>query len=755
MRKIIWTCWFQGRRAAPDLVQRCIASWEHKNPDWEVRCLDAENVACFTSIRDHVDLQRQTITAASLSDLVRLLLLHEYGGVWADATVFCNRPLYEWLSEAMATGFFAFANPGPDRLLASWFLAAAPGNALLSRWAARALRYWRGRSASDDYFWVHHEFGQLCSIDAEARAVWNAVPKISADGPHSVQRVGMGAPSAEALTTIDWSTPVFKLTYRLDDESYRPGALAHDMLQATPLPAPAPAPEQHCRSPAVSCIASLKVGTENLGDHIQIIAAQKLLGRIGYRTSHLIDRDDEIASTPTAADEPVGILLNGWFKTNPAEWPPHPSLLPVYLGFHIRLFQSPTLLSKEALAHYRLYGPVGARDRHTESLLCNHGVEAFLSHCLSLSFARRLPDPERQTEVFIVSRDRTILDYLPAHIRSGRFISHYSGSRNFADNMKQAETLLGLYQNRARLIVTTMLHCALPAIAMGIPVVVFLPTNQGAQRASDLERFSSLSEMIRVFDPSEASTVDWNGYGVDTGRIKLAQIDALIELCGARWGAPERAALGPIAPAAALPVPSPQQIQAFLDDPGRRTALMQAKAPDRVRWRSPASYKPDGTARAERAAALIPDGASVLEVGVGAGHLRQLVERRCRYVGADLEPLDTRTLALDLDRDPLPDINFDHAVLLAVVEYLHHPLEALAKLADRAQTIVVSYCCAKDRSAATGAARGSRGWTNSFTEAELCGMLGELGFACVGRVAVNSAEDFEQFVFAFSRSPQA
>jgi len=40
---------------------------------------------------------------------VRILLLHEFGGIWVDATLLCNRPLDEWLPSTMTEGFFAFA----------------------------------------------------------------------------------------------------------------------------------------------------------------------------------------------------------------------------------------------------------------------------------------------------------------------------------------------------------------------------------------------------------------------------------------------------------------------------------------------------------------------------------------------------------------------------------------------------------------------------------------------------------------------
>ena len=56
--------------------------------------------------------------------------------------------------------------------------------------------------------------------------------------------------------------------------------------------------------------------------------------------------------------------------------------MPIYLGFHFRLFQSPSLIGPEAIEHYRVHGPIGCRDQHTLSLLREKGVNAFLSHCL-------------------------------------------------------------------------------------------------------------------------------------------------------------------------------------------------------------------------------------------------------------------------------------------------------------------------------------------------------------------------------------
>lgn len=558
----IWTCWFQGRESAPSLVRKCLHSWERNNPNWEFRCLDATSIERYIPLSQYVDLNRQSLTAASLSDFVRILLLREFGGVWIDATLFCNRPLDDWLPSVMAEGFFAFAAPAPDRPLASWFLSAKTDNDLVSAWHRRTIDYWLNRAAADDYFWFHHLFRDMCETDRETAEAWSRVPKVSADGPHSVQFGGnMDRPAGEVRESIDWATPVFKLTHRLGDESLKPGSLLEYLLGGddVKLVVPDPATPAAVETPddmAPGSFASLKVSTENLGDHIQVISGLHLLSRLGIEPTRYIDRDDEIQSAPglDEEDRPVGILLNGWFKTNRAEWPPHPKLSPLIHGFHIRLFQCPELISDASIDFFRRHQPIGCRDVDTETLLRSKGVEAFTSNCLSLALSRRIDNPGKQTDVFVVSRDERIKGYLPQSIGPYTFVNHYSGSSDFAANMKRAEELLEAYRSRAKLIITTMLHCALPVIAMGIPVVVFYPLNDKTAHASDRERFSSLDGLLPVHDFEELGSVDWNPKPIDVGEIKLRILDRFYEMA-ARWRIAPSPPIGPIAPSSALPPP--------------------------------------------------------------------------------------------------------------------------------------------------------------------------------------------------------
>jgi hypothetical protein len=746
MQKIIWTCWFQGRQAAPELVQKCMQSWEERNPGWGFRCLDAQTIPRYVDLSQHLDLSRQSITAASLSDILRVLLLHEYGGVWVDATTFCNVPLDDWLPAAAHTGFFAFSYPGLFHPFDSWFLAAEPGNTLLAKLATRVVRYWRGRERSDEYFWIYRQFGELCANDRQAFQAWQAVPRIAGlERPHAVQ-FSMYEDFDAVKSRIDWTAPVFKLTHRLDHSRLTQNCLIARVLNLSTNAAPPPERSTRESQSAAPVVGVLKVGTENLGDHIQIIAAENLLRRAGLTPSFSVDRDDGLAHPPPAqGGSAPGIVLNGWFNNKASQWPPHAAYRPIYLGFHISSYGETTLTLPEALEHYAIHGPVGCRDRCTLSILQSHGIEAFLSHCLTLTYPRRLPDPERQTETFVVSRNREILGYLPQSIGEYTFVSHYSGSRDFERNEHHATQLLKTYRERAKLVITTMLHCALPAIAMGIPVVVFYPPSD-AEREFDIARLSSLSEIVRVFRATEAALVDWNGYVPHVSTLKLKLIDQFFEMAS-RWGPLTQLPIGPIAPSSVLPVPPRLNREQYMKDPARLAELARTKSPDRQRWGDVSSYRGDSTERAKMAAEYIRDGSRVLEIGTGTGALRTLIAHRCDYTGADLAPLDEKTLALDLDSDPMPRGSWDTVVLLEVLEYLHHPEEALRKIATVALQVLISYCCRTGDSARSVDERRDPSWTSPLTEEDLKNLATRIGFRLSGRQLSRSTPHFNEIIF--------
>lgn len=88
--KIIWFMWWQGLNNAPEIVKYCISEMKKNNPDWKVNIIDKDNYRQYVDIDEAIikNLSKGKIRIQHFSDLVRFKLLYNYGGVWADGTLF-------------------------------------------------------------------------------------------------------------------------------------------------------------------------------------------------------------------------------------------------------------------------------------------------------------------------------------------------------------------------------------------------------------------------------------------------------------------------------------------------------------------------------------------------------------------------------------------------------------------------------------------------------------------------------------------
>lgn len=207
--------------------------------------------------------------------------------------------------------------------------------------------------------------------------------------------------------------------------------------------------------------------SRNLGDEIQTLATEQHLPRVDTR----IDRDS-LASFES--DEKHVVIFQGWFSMSPDEcFPPSDAIVPVFIGFHV----TPTFGSREyltsgaSLDYLKAHAPIGCRDDGTRRLLERAGVPAYTTHCLTLTLPTREREP-RKGKVFIVDGDDLPI---PRALRRRAIRVTHDSAVPLLDGPKSAaaRSLLDAYRDQARLVITTKLHCALPCLAMGIPVVFF------------------------------------------------------------------------------------------------------------------------------------------------------------------------------------------------------------------------------------------------------------------------------------------
>ncbi len=253
--KTIWFLWVTGLAGAPKVVLKCYGSWLKHNPDWNIVFLDEHN------INDYVALDVHGYTPVVLSEILRINLLAKYGGVWADATCFCIRPLNEWLFAYLQNDFFAFDRPGPDRMISSWFMASTKESYITLEYQKAVNNYWAANARVTliesskwawlrkylehydtsiwfkpfvtktlkvhPYFWFHYTFRQVYLADDRFKNLWDKTPKISADIPHKPQIIGLLKPlNAEIKADIDNEvSPVYKLTWKYDQSANIDGSI--------------------------------------------------------------------------------------------------------------------------------------------------------------------------------------------------------------------------------------------------------------------------------------------------------------------------------------------------------------------------------------------------------------------------------------------------------------------------------------------------------------------------------------------------
>lgn len=102
--KIIHYCWF-GRNEKPKLAKRCIESWKKYCPDYQIIEWNEDNFDM--SYNDYVRYCYENKKWAFLSDYVRLVVVHQYGGVYFDTDVEVIAPIDELLKNE---AFYAFEN---------------------------------------------------------------------------------------------------------------------------------------------------------------------------------------------------------------------------------------------------------------------------------------------------------------------------------------------------------------------------------------------------------------------------------------------------------------------------------------------------------------------------------------------------------------------------------------------------------------------------------------------------------------------
>jgi len=91
----IWSIWWQGEDQMPVLVKTCFETLKKNSNGHKVNLITKNNFHHFVDLPDYIlkKAKNGRISITHLSDVLRICLLYEYGGLWLDSTVFLTAPL--------------------------------------------------------------------------------------------------------------------------------------------------------------------------------------------------------------------------------------------------------------------------------------------------------------------------------------------------------------------------------------------------------------------------------------------------------------------------------------------------------------------------------------------------------------------------------------------------------------------------------------------------------------------------------------
>lgn len=297
----------------------------------------------------------------------------------------------------------------------------------------------------------------------------------------------------------------------------------------------------------LSVSKNIKLKKINIGDYIQALASSQYYPHI----DGFLDRDEDLKDYD---NKPCKVIMNGWYMHNPDNWPPSKKIIPLFVAFHLNILAEKELTSKKSIEYLKLHEPIGCRDKRTMELLREYGVNAYFSGCMTLTLGKKYYNEKKEDKTYIVDPPfdvkfnhkliiMALLHFIKypidviklTHIKNLSFLSgriffkkilkaslyHKEYSRIFSrniimdsiyicqesedyiknfptdfDRLKEAEKLVKQYA-KAKLVITSRIHCALPCLGLETPVI-YLERKQDSEASTC--RLDGLRELFNIVE---------------------------------------------------------------------------------------------------------------------------------------------------------------------------------------------------------------------------------------------------------------
>lgn len=222
--EIIWQFWDNpAGKSTPLIVKSCLNSIDKFKGNFEQKILNNTTLENYSDLPNFIfdKFTRKQMNYAHFSDLLRLNLLKNHGGIWLDATNFMTDFVPKYIIDE---DFFVFLTGNlthfPYSFMQNCFIRAKKGSFLCESWYEMCLEYWKNKNKKIDYFQHQLMFKALVEKNSFARDLFSKIPKKSDDEIHQL----VGDKLFKKFDEIQWGkiqkTSFFqKVTYKIADKT--------------------------------------------------------------------------------------------------------------------------------------------------------------------------------------------------------------------------------------------------------------------------------------------------------------------------------------------------------------------------------------------------------------------------------------------------------------------------------------------------------------------------------------------------------
>ena len=231
----VWLFWWQGlNEDTPIVVKKCIDSIIANAGNRKVIIIDQDNYSKYVSIPDYImsKLDRKQITLTHFSDILRLALLSEYGGIWMDVTLFMvdkfPRDMENYSIYSIKHNKFSDYHVCKGKW-SSFFLACGENNSIIKLFRDFFYEYLKHENMLITYFLIDCIIAICYENVAEIRTAIDAIPKNN-ENVFELQNNLFNDYDEEKYLKMKTDTHIFKLSWKLDFSSDNEGSFYNTLI---------------------------------------------------------------------------------------------------------------------------------------------------------------------------------------------------------------------------------------------------------------------------------------------------------------------------------------------------------------------------------------------------------------------------------------------------------------------------------------------------------------------------------------------